>query len=58
MYATKLKAFNLTNVKKVGLTFGRLFTARKLSNFIFIYEINPSDEDPFMQYYQPNHEFD
>ena len=49
------KAFVLTNVKKVGLTFIRLYTARKFSNFVFIYETNPSDEDLFTQYYQHNH---
>ena len=56
--ATKLKAFVLINKKKVGLTFARLYTTRKLSNFIFIYETNPSVEDLFMQYYQPSHECD
>ena len=42
MYATKLKAIALTNVKKVGLTLFLLFTTTKLSIFIFIYENNPS----------------
>ena len=56
--ATKLKAFVLINVKKVGLTFVWLYTTRKLSNFIFIYETNPSVEDLFTHYYQPYHECD
>ena len=45
VYATKLKAVGLTNVKEVGLTFFRLYPITKLSIFIFIYETNPSVEN-------------
>ena len=55
VYATKLKAVVLTNVKKVGLTFFRLYQTTKLSILIFIYETNPSVEIFFRQCYQPNH---
>ena len=37
-------SFNLTKLKKLGLTFVRLYTTTKLSVFKFIYETNPSAE--------------
>ena len=54
----KTKSICLNKCEKVGLTFVRLYTTAKLSNFIFIYETNPSVEDLFTQYYQPSHECD
>ena len=53
-HKTKTICFN----KCEALSFARLYTTRKWSNFIFIYETNPSVEDLFTQYYKLKHECD
>ena len=54
----KTESICFNKCEKVGLFFVRLYTTRKLSNFIFVYETNPSVEYLITQYYKPNHDCD